>query len=124
MMLPTSTGNERRPFFASWIGILFPFSHCFICKSLPSCFCLASWEPWQSPILNAQILTLFSLSFLDRTNIGNAKLFGLQKDLHMPTEGTGALQYNTALAVFFPFYVAAEIPSNMMMRSEEHTSEL
>jgi sugar phosphate permease len=26
------------------------------------------------------------------------------------------LNYNTALAVFFPFYVAAEIPSNMMMK--------
>lgn len=56
------------------------------------------------------------LSFLDRTNIGNAKLFRLQEDLHMPTKGPGSLQYNTALAVFFPFYVAAEIPSNMMMK--------
>lgn len=26
------------------------------------------------------------------------------------------LDYNVALAVFFPFYVAAEIPSNMMMK--------
>ncbi len=26
------------------------------------------------------------------------------------------LDYNIALAVFFPFYVAAEIPSNMMMK--------
>lgn len=26
------------------------------------------------------------------------------------------LDYNTALAVFFPFYVAAEIPSNIMMK--------
>jgi hypothetical protein len=56
------------------------------------------------------------LSFLDRTNIGNAKLFRLQEDLGMPTKGPGSLQYNTALAVFFPFYVAAEIPSNMMMK--------
>lgn len=51
------------------------------------------------------------LSFLDRTNIGNARLGTLEKDLHM--EG---LDYNIALAVFFPFYVAAEIPSNMMMK--------
>lgn len=27
------------------------------------------------------------------------------------------LDYNVALAVFFPFYVAAEIPSNMMMKA-------
>lgn len=26
------------------------------------------------------------------------------------------LDYNIALAVFFPFYVAAEIPSNVMMK--------
>lgn len=26
------------------------------------------------------------------------------------------LDYNVALAVFFPWYVAAEIPSNMMMK--------
>lgn len=35
------------------------------------------------------ILTEFSLSFLDRTNIGNARLAGLEKDLGM----TG-LDYN------------------------------
>jgi MFS family permease len=30
--------------------------------------------------------------------------------------GMKGLDYNVALAVFFPFYVAAEIPSNMMMK--------
>lgn len=34
----------------------------------------------------------------------------------MPTKGPGSIQYNNALAVFFPFYVAAEVPSNMMMK--------
>jgi len=56
---------------------------------------------------------LYLLSFLDQTNIGNARLFKLQEDLGMPLD---SLQYNIALAVFFPFYVAAEIPSNMMMK--------
>jgi len=54
---------------------------------------------------------LYLLSFLDRTNIGNARLAGLEKDL-----GMSGLDYNVALAVFFPFYVAAEVPSNMMMK--------
>ncbi|KAH0369213.1 high-affinity nicotinic acid transporter, partial [Aureobasidium melanogenum] len=54
---------------------------------------------------------LYLLSFLDRTNIGNARLAGLEKSLKM--EG---LDYNIALAIFFPFYVLAEIPSNMMMK--------
>jgi len=54
---------------------------------------------------------LYLLSFLDRTNIGNARLAGLEKSLHMK-----GLDYNIALAIFFPFYVLAEIPSNMMMK--------
>ncbi|KAK4160571.1 putative high-affinity nicotinic acid transporter [Cladorrhinum sp. PSN259] len=54
---------------------------------------------------------LYLLSFLDRTNIGNARLDTLEKDLHL----TG-LHYNNALAIFFPFYVAAEVPSNMAMK--------
>ncbi|TKA69932.1 hypothetical protein B0A49_07127 [Cryomyces minteri] len=54
---------------------------------------------------------LYLLSFLDRTNIGNARLAGLEKDLNMK-----GLAYNAALAIFFPFYVAAEIPSNLMMK--------
>ncbi|KAK8021586.1 hypothetical protein PG990_006724 [Apiospora arundinis] len=54
---------------------------------------------------------IYLLCFLDRTNIGNARLDHLEQDLHL--EG---LQYNDCLAVLFPFYVAAEIPSNMMMK--------
>lgn len=55
---------------------------------------------------------LYLLSFLDRTNIGNARLDSLEEDLNIE----GGLQYNDALAIFFPFYVAAEIPSNMAMK--------
>lgn len=52
-----------------------------------------------------------SLCFLDRTNVGNAKLVNLEADL-----GMHGLDYNVALAMFFPFYIAAEIPSNMMLK--------
>lgn len=55
---------------------------------------------------------LYLLSFLDRANIGNAKLAGLEKDLKM----TGKWDYNAAVSIFFPFYVAAEIPSNLAMK--------
>lgn len=54
---------------------------------------------------------LYLLSFLDRSNIGNARLANLEEDLNMH-----GLQYNVSLAVFFPFYVLAEIPSNLMMK--------
>lgn len=56
---------------------------------------------------------LYLLSFLDRTNIGNARLNTLEKDLNLDKD---RLHYNDALAIFFPFYVAAEIPSNMAMK--------
>lgn len=57
------------------------------------------------------VSVLYLLSFLDRTNIGNARLDTLEKDL-----GMKGLQFNHALAIFFPFYVIAEIPSNMAMK--------
>jgi sugar phosphate permease len=54
---------------------------------------------------------LCRLCYLDRTNVGNARLVNLEKDL-----GMKGLDYNIALSIFFPFYVAAEIPSNMMLK--------
>ncbi|KAL6411776.1 hypothetical protein AUP68_04153 [Ilyonectria robusta] len=40
---------------------------------------------------------LFLCSFLDRTNVGNAKIIGMEKDL-----GLSNLQYSQGLAVFQP----------------------
>ncbi|KAK5655614.1 hypothetical protein OQA88_5545 [Cercophora sp. LCS_1] len=85
---------------------------------------LESGEPWDEAstkkLLRKIDLTLipflaflYLLSFLDRTNIGNARLDTLEKDLGLDA---ARLQYNDALAIFFPFYVAAEIPSNMAMK--------
>ncbi|KAL8397215.1 hypothetical protein RB594_004073 [Gaeumannomyces avenae] len=54
---------------------------------------------------------IYLLCFLDRTNIGNARLDRLEQDLNLQ-----GLQYNDCLAILFPFYIAAEIPSNMMMK--------
>lgn len=44
---------------------------------------------------------LFLCSFLDRTNVGNAKILGLAEDLHMTN-----LQYNQGLAVYYATYIA------------------
>jgi len=54
---------------------------------------------------------LYLLSFLDRGNIGNAKIEGLQEDLGM----TGP-QYNWCLTVFFFTYAAFEVPSNLLLK--------
>lgn len=54
---------------------------------------------------------LYLLSFLDRSNIGNARVAGMATDLHLV-----GLQYNIAAAVFFLLYCAAEIPSNILLK--------
>jgi hypothetical protein len=54
---------------------------------------------------------MYSLCFLDRTNIRNARLDHLEQDLKLL-----GLQYNYCLAVLFPLYITAEIPSNIMMK--------
>ncbi|KAK5464893.1 hypothetical protein LTS15_001456 [Exophiala xenobiotica] len=51
---------------------------------------------------------LYVLAFLDRGNIGNAKVAGMNKELNL----TGT-QYNIALTVFFFPYAIFEVPSNI-----------
>lgn len=58
------------------------------------------------------ILTLlYLLSFLDRANIGNAKLDGLTTDI-----GVAGANYNTALALYFVGYVLWEVPANIVLK--------
>ncbi|KAF3078584.1 hypothetical protein TWF102_003327 [Orbilia oligospora] len=58
---------------------------------------------------------LYLVTYIDKTNIGNAKIEGLTEDLHM-----NGLQYNVALSIFFIPYVIAEVPSNMIMSKLKH----
>jgi len=58
------------------------------------------------------VVTLFYLtSFIDRTNIGNARVAGLQKDLHMTDE-----QYQTCITIFFGPYIASELAGSLLFR--------
>ncbi|EPT03670.1 hypothetical protein FOMPIDRAFT_1115826 [Fomitopsis schrenkii] len=54
---------------------------------------------------------LWLANFIDRTNVGNAKIAGLTSDLHL--KGT---QFNTALAVFYAPYILVELPSNWVLK--------
>ncbi|KIJ68120.1 hypothetical protein HYDPIDRAFT_173800 [Hydnomerulius pinastri MD-312] len=54
---------------------------------------------------------LYLLSFLDRTNVGNAKVAGMAKDLNLI-----GFRYNIAAAVFFILYSVAEVPSNIALK--------
>ncbi|EAW08535.1 putative MFS transporter [Aspergillus clavatus NRRL 1] len=54
---------------------------------------------------------LYLISFLDRTNIGNAKLAGLQRDLHLTND-----QYNNSLTIFFISYSVFEPITNVLLK--------
>ena len=54
---------------------------------------------------------LYMLSYLDRINIGNARIQGLEKDLGMVGN-----DYNIALQIFFVPYILLEVPSNILLR--------
>lgn len=57
------------------------------------------------------ITLFFFLSFLDRSNIGNAKLENLTEDLKISSEG-----YLLCLTIFFIAYCIFEIPSNIILK--------
>lgn len=54
---------------------------------------------------------LYLLSYLDRVNIGQAKIDGLIESINLTSA-----QYNACLSVFFATYVAFEIPSNLILK--------
>ncbi|KND93266.1 putative transporter [Tolypocladium ophioglossoides CBS 100239] len=57
------------------------------------------------------VMGLYLFSFLDRVNIGNARLYGLESDLDLsPT------QFQVAVSIFFVTYLAFEVPSNLVLK--------
>ncbi|KAM5349151.1 hypothetical protein ACJ41O_008974 [Fusarium nematophilum] len=57
------------------------------------------------------LATMYLVAFIDRSNIGNAKVAGMNQDL-----GLSGRQYNIALTVFFIPYVLFEVPSNVVLK--------
>ncbi|KAJ9663190.1 hypothetical protein H2198_000951 [Neophaeococcomyces mojaviensis] len=54
------------------------------------------------------VAILYLCCFIDRTNIGNARLAGFEKDLKLK-----GYDYNIVLSIFYVSYILFEIPSNM-----------
>jgi sugar phosphate permease len=54
---------------------------------------------------------LYLLAFLDRANIGNAKVAGLAHDLHLTTA-----QFNATLTIFFVSYSVFEPLTNVLLK--------
>ncbi|KAL2820980.1 major facilitator superfamily domain-containing protein [Aspergillus cavernicola] len=57
------------------------------------------------------LFILYFLSFLDRGNIGNARIQGFEASL-----GMSGQQYSIALCIFFIPYVLFEVPSNLILK--------
>lgn len=91
------------------IPCLFPFTRTVLTRYADAQDRALLWKldlrliPW--------LCLLYLISFLDRTNIGNAKLDGLQQSLHI-TPG----QYNAALSIFFVSYALAEPITNVLLK--------
>jgi MFS family permease len=54
---------------------------------------------------------LWLLAFIDRSNIGNARIDGLATDLKLDSN-----KFNIALAVFYVPYICYDVPSNLVIK--------
>ncbi|PNS15497.1 hypothetical protein CAC42_756 [Sphaceloma murrayae] len=57
------------------------------------------------------LFLLWLLAFIDRSNIGNARIDGLATDLKL--DGT---KFNVALCVFYIPYIIVDVPSNLILK--------
>ena len=57
------------------------------------------------------VMLLYLLSFLDRVNIGNARLYSMEEDLGLKGD-----QYQIAVSVLFVTYILSELPSNLVIK--------
>ncbi|RFU75244.1 mfs transporter [Trichoderma arundinaceum] len=57
------------------------------------------------------VMALYLFSFLDRVNIGNARLYGLEEDLNLSSE-----QFQVAVSILFVTYLLFEVPSNLVLK--------
>ncbi|KAI1087066.1 DNA-repair protein rad2 [Rostrohypoxylon terebratum] len=57
------------------------------------------------------VMLLYTFSFLDRVNIGNARLYSMEADLGL--EGN---QFQVAVSIFYVTYLLFEVPSNLVLK--------
>ncbi|KAH8177287.1 major facilitator superfamily protein [Sarocladium implicatum] len=61
--------------------------------------------------LTPMLAALYLISHLDRSNIGNTKIEGIDKDL-----GISGIEWNVVLSLFFVPYILLEVPSNVILK--------
>ncbi|EEB09497.2 nicotinic acid plasma membrane transporter [Schizosaccharomyces japonicus yFS275] len=57
------------------------------------------------------MMIIYMVAFLDRTNIGNAKVAGLPEDLHLKGN-----QFNVATSIFYATFIVFEMPTTLLMK--------
>ena len=56
--------------------------------------------------------TVFRLyRYLDKANLGNAKVAGLETDLNLTST-----QYSVALTILYPSYMLVELPASLLLK--------
>ncbi|EGU88786.1 hypothetical protein FOXB_00708 [Fusarium oxysporum f. sp. conglutinans Fo5176] len=63
------------------------------------------------------LVLLYLIAYLDKTNIGNAKIEGMTDDLQLK-----GIEYNIVTAIFFIPFVLCEVPSNMILHKFKRPS--
>ncbi|EFW99834.1 major facilitator superfamily transporter [Grosmannia clavigera kw1407] len=58
------------------------------------------------------MIVLFVLNFIDRNNFANARLRGLEADLHLSD-----VQYQTCISILLVGYVVMQVPSNLVLNA-------
>lgn len=72
-------------------------------------------------VLLPTIFLLDMISILERANIGNARIQGLEKDLHMDPKSN---EFNTVLSCTWGTYIPAAIVGNVIMKKVAPSSYL
>ena len=57
------------------------------------------------------VAIIYMFCFLDRANVGNARLAGMERDL-----GMSGSDYNILLTAFYVAYIVFELPSNLLCK--------
>ncbi|EPY52182.1 nicotinic acid plasma membrane transporter [Schizosaccharomyces cryophilus OY26] len=62
-------------------------------------------------VLAPTIMIFYLIAFLDRTNIGNAKIAGLTEDIHLKGN-----QFNIVTSLFYVTFILFEIPTTLLIK--------
>ncbi|KKA25997.1 hypothetical protein TD95_002705 [Thielaviopsis punctulata] len=88
---------------------------CFVDVSLPPSWTAAEEAAVQHKIdlrVIPTVTALYLVCFLDRVNVGNARIEGMDTDLQLSV----GVRFNIVLTMFYITYALSEVPSNILLK--------